>query len=392
MAHEPREWHATAALSPIVHDVEAPKAESFTAPQFRLGFLESLNAERRKHGYPDLTADAMIEEWLVTGGAQLSCANLGGTIASANLPNFRAVLAAGAVGGSLRELFDSYLVKLTGPEYSKHDRFGLLMRSLPDQQHEVIVVTAESLPELTLARLGGSSTEAYVSQCAHCGKRTAFQNEASASTLVLICPGCGLCSRLLGRDTRGRYHDASAFLIPSPSPSTAPGTHPLDAMISIWQEAVRRCRYVEDNDGNGALIDSWQTPRQTLRMGTGDCEDSALLLTDWMLANRIPARMALGTMHGGGHAWCLVRVEGTDYLLESTNRDPDLENLPAVNPNDGYVPTALFDRDALYVRAHPAMDFNGDYWSPKDWIRIPHLKPVTAKTGSAPKTAVARKP
>ena len=84
-------------------------------------------------------------------------------------------------------------------------------------------------------------------------------------------------------------------------------------------------------------------------------------------------------MDGGGHAWCVVRVEETDYLLESTNRDPDPSNLPAVNPNDGYVPTALFDREALYVPAHPDKSFDGDYWSPEKWRRLPRAAPVTAR-------------
>ena len=385
-------FRAFPAFPTAAQSVEIADQESFTDTDFRRSFLESINPGRRKNGYPEFTEDAVIEQWLGTGGAHLSCANLTETMASVSLPNFRVVRAAGATGGSLRELFVSHVEKLTGPGHAKDTRFGLLIRSLPEQQHEVIVVTAERLPDLTLASVGGSSTEAFVSQCAHCGKRSAFRNETSGSTLVVICPSCDLCTRLMGRDTQGRYHDAPSFLIPSPSPTTAPGTHPLDAMISIWKEAVRRCRYIEDDDGSGALTDSWQTPRQTLSRGTGDCEDSALLLTDWMLANRIPARMALGTMDGGGHAWCIVRVEGTDYLLESTNRDPDLENLPAVNPNDGYVPSALFDRDALYVRAQPAKDFNGDYWSATNWIRIPHRKAAPAKTESAPKTTVAWKP
>ena len=392
IAKNPAAVSTTPDLSTTEDATELVNTESFTESNFRRSFLDSINIVRRKRGYPALAEDSIIEAWLRKEGAHLSCTNLNETIASANLPSYRVVHAVGAAGDSMRGIFDSHLEKLSASEYARDNRFGLLIRSLPEQQHEVMVVTAESLPELTLASIGGSLTEAYVSQCTHCGKRNAFQNETSASTLVLVCPACGLCSRLLGRDTKGRYHDAPAFLIPSQSPATAPGTHPMDAMISIWQEAVRRCRYIEDDDGSGALTDSWQTPRETLSRGTGDCEDSALLLTDWMLANRIPARMALGTMDGGGHAWCIVRVEGTDYLLESTNREPDLENLPAVNPNDGYVPSALFDRDALYVRAQPAKEFNGDYWSAKNWIRIPHRKAAPAKTDSAPETTVARKP
>ena len=234
------------------------------------------------------------------------------------------------------------------------------------------------------------SLEAFVNQCIHCKKRSAYHHTKTPTTLLLSCPACKRRTRLLGRDTQGRYHDAPAFLIPSPCPAPAAGSHPLDAMLSIWQAAVRRCRYVEDATMDDTPADCWQTPRQTLRKGTGDCEDSALLLTDWMLGNKIPARMVLGTMDGGGHAWCIVRVDKTDYLLESTNRHPDMENLPIVNPNDGYAPSALFDRDALYVRSQPEKPFDGDYWSPAKWIRLPRPKAPAAEVKPATQATAAR--
>ena len=94
--------------------------------------------------------------------------------------------------------------------------------------------------------------------------------------------------------------------------------------------------------------------------------------------------MVTGKMDGGGHAWCIARVGGTDYLLESTNRNPDMTNLPVVNPNDGYEPATLMDRDALYVPAKPGEPFDGDYWSPKKWIKLPR-----AKSAAVPKSTAA---
>ncbi len=386
--------NAISAYLPGIASVQQglPEREPFTESDFRRIFEESVNADRGQEGYLPLKHDARLEQWLRSSGSAISCKNLKTVLAQAKLPDFAAIRASGATGDSLRGILKGFLEKMSSPASAGDDGYAMLIRELPGAQHEVILVTGETRPELTLTTLGDTSTGSFVSQCAHCSRRSAYQNERSSSTLIFTCPGCGLCSRLLGRDTKGRYHDAPAFLIPSAGPAVPPGTHPLDAMILIWQEAVRRCHYVEDSPGDESPADFWQTPRQTLQKGTGDCEDSALLVTDWMLGNGIPARMALGTMAGGGHAWCIVRVDRTDFLLESTNRNPDLDNLPVVNPDDGYVPSALFDRDALYVRAQPSKPFDGDYWSEEKWIRLPHKKAAGAQNSTAPKAKTASAP
>jgi len=363
----------------------APGTVDLTPEAFRQEFMESVQRLRAGPQFSVLKPDARIEQWLSAQGDRLTLDHLEASLASAMLPDFRSLRAAGAAGSALRVLLPGLLQRLEAPETAKDDSIAFLFRPGPDHGQEVIVITAESMPDLNLTSLDQGSVASFTSQCPHCGKRSAFHHEKSRSTLVLECPHCGLTMRLLGRDTKGNYHDATAFLIPSSFPTVAAGTHPLDAMISIWQAAVRRCQYVGDGNNDDEPTDFWQTPRQTLVKGTGDCEDSALLLTDWMLSNKIPARMALGTVDGSGHAWCIVRMEETDYLLESTNRNPDLENLPAVNRNDGYGPTALFDREALYVRAHPKAPFDGDYWSPEKWLKIPRTKSAPAPPKVAPK-------
>jgi predicted transglutaminase-like cysteine proteinase len=360
-----------------------PVADDFSAADFPKVFMDQVTPLRAKRSFTPLSQDARITQWLADQGTRLTFDTLEQTLATANLTDYHCLRAAGAGGGTLRDLLPGLLEKLGEPASSKDDRIGFLVRTRPGQGHEVILVSAETLPELSLRSLDQGTTGNFVNQCPHCGKRSAYRHEKSSSTLTLDCPACGRAVRLLGRDTKGNYHDATAFLIPSSYPTVAPGTDPLDAMISIWQAAVKRCQYLGDGDNDDEPGDFWQTPRQTLVKGTGDCEDSALLLTDWLLSNEIPARMVLGTVKGGGHAWCVVRVDHTDYLLESTNRNPDLGNLPAVNRNDGYTPSALIDRDALYVRADPEKPFDGDYWSPVKWIRIPNAKP--AAPAKAPK-------
>jgi len=358
--------------------------DSYTEADFRRELFAEVKTAREQAGLSALAADPRLEKWLSVHDRQISCANLEKAMTSADIPGFKSIRATGITGGSLRELSHALRHMLSDPATSATDnRMALLIRSAPGPKHEVIVLTGEALPELTLAGLNDGSPDAFVNQCPHCRKQNSFLRIKSGCGLLVDCPDCGLRCQFLAQDTDGRYHDATSFLLPSSCPEVAPGTDPLDAMLNLWQTAVRRCRYVEDNSPGDAPADFWQTPGQTLRRGAGDCEDSALLLTDWLLTRGISARMAMGELDDGGHAWCIARVNGTDYLLESTNRDPDMENLPAVNPGDGYDPTTLMDRDALYVRAQPAKPFDGDYWSPKKWIKLPRAKSMRAPKTSA---------
>jgi hypothetical protein len=58
----------------------------------------------------------------------------------------------------------------------------------------------------------------------------------------------------------------------------------------------------------------WQTPSETLE-GYGDCEDTSILLTSLIRAGGSPnCYVALGSLGGLGHAWCLYNGQ----ILETT--------------------------------------------------------------------------
>ncbi len=103
----------------------------------------------------------MEYRWLDASGSQISCANLKGMPGSADFPDFDSVRASGALGGSLSELLPKQVENLSAPSTDREDRFGILVRSLPEQRHEVIVVTGQSLPELTLASLDSGSMDTF---------------------------------------------------------------------------------------------------------------------------------------------------------------------------------------------------------------------------------------
>lgn len=368
----------------------AAVADRYSESDFRREFPAELQSAREQAGLKAMTVDPRLDQWLSSNARRISSTNLDRTVAEVDIPGFKSIRATGVSGGSLRGLSEMLRNSLTTAASDMDNRMGYLLRTPPEGGHEIIVLTGEALPELTLASLNAGTSDAFVDQCPHCRKRMSLLCEKSGCGMAVDCPDCGRRCRVLAQDTNGQYRDATTFLLRSPCPEVAPGTDPLDAMLSLWQSAVRRISYVEDHDPAGAVVDHWQTPGQTLRRGAGDCEDSALLLTDWLLTRSISARMAMGKMDGGGHAWCIARVGGTDYLLEATNRNPDMNNLPVVKRGDGYEPVTLIDREALYVRAHPTEPFDGDYWSPKKWIRLPRTKPAAAKTAARPAGAAAQ--
>ena len=135
----------------------------------------------------------------------------------------------------------------------------------------------------------------------------------------------------------------------------------------------KTCKYTRDPGRKKQQTDRWQLAVETQNLGTGDCEDSAILLTDWLLARGIEAKVALGKYGDiGGHAWCVARVDDREYLLESTMEgNPDIDRPPLVSRvGSRYVPEVMFDRWHIYVRAFPQKPWDGDYWSEKNWIAL----------------------
>ena len=114
----------------------------------------------------------------------------------------------------------------------------------------------------------------------------------------------------------------------------------------------------------------WQTAGETFAKGQGDCEDTSILLVDALLSAGYPAKVAIGRNRKvGEHAWCVVKVGGEEYLLETTGGKPSEKTIPRVSEVGGhYVPRQLFDRDSVYFRSSDGA--TGDYWSEAEWDRI----------------------
>jgi Transglutaminase-like superfamily len=76
----------------------------------------------------------------------------------------------------------------------------------------------------------------------------------------------------------------------------------IKAMHAFVRDAIR---YTEDIAG----VETLQTPRATLELGVGDCDDKSTLLASLLEAiNRKTRFVAVGFSEGGGHSHVLVEV------------------------------------------------------------------------------------
>ena len=87
---------------------------------------------------------------------------------------------------------------------------------------------------------------------------------------------------------------------------------------NLWLAFFRAhdIRYKEDK------IEYWQTPDETRRFKTGDCEDKIRLFLDELAKNGMKGRLIIGVRRIDAkeyHAWGEVANEGKMYIADPTN-------------------------------------------------------------------------
>lgn len=73
-----------------------------------------------------------------------------------------------------------------------------------------------------------------------------------------------------------------------------------DQARRICSEVRRRVRYKAEPKGR----DHWQKPEETLKLGTGDCDDFAILTLSMCRKAKVQARMVIFYNRKAGHAVC----------------------------------------------------------------------------------------
>lgn len=85
------------------------------------------------------------------------------------------------------------------------------------------------------------------------------------------------------------------------------------------QVFLGKCRYVRDTDQFG-VGDYWMRPQHFERARRGDCEDFALWTWRQLLAMGLEARLVVGRVGRGRHAWVTFSDSERHYIFEPTIR------------------------------------------------------------------------
>lgn len=151
---------------------------------------------------------------------------------------------------------------------------------------------------------------------------------------------------------------------------------------SVWQplELLRtRVNYQKDPIQYAGRADVWQTPRQSYEFTYGDCEDHALLLTDWLIGLGYDARIVLGEVQfrgqsRGGHAWVVLFEGGKEYILEATDK-MKWNRLPLASTMPYYFPRFMFNRRDFWSNTGSVYTVR---YSGKNWKKTGRFLPEEA--------------
>ncbi|MEO0415269.1 MAG: transglutaminase-like domain-containing protein, partial [Verrucomicrobiota bacterium] len=126
--------------------------------------------------------------------------------------------------------------------------------------------------------------------------------------------------------------------------------------------------------GESNASEVWKTPEETWTEKKGDCEDTSILLADALISAGFEARVAIGWNGNiGQHAWTVVKIEGAQYVIESTLPEPQsaADMMVAEEAAHFYKPEQLFDRDNLYFQNTDPDNAAADYFSSEAWQGVP---------------------
>ena len=347
---------------------------SYPVEHFKVDIVDRINYGRISSAQPVIRLDADLESWFEINPNILEIEDLNRLTETVKdkHPRYLKLVACTATSSQLIDLVQSFHDFCAEVE-QKMTHVAIHTRRISGGLgFKAIIVVGEKLADFSPELLSQRKTNTYFTQCPHCSYEHACKFNLDDRGINLECPSCLRSYGVLAADAKGQFRYVNEFLTGFAPPSFFPfDSNRLHEMYAIWRSVVSHCTYIKDGR-NDKSKDVWQTAFETQTRMHGDCEDSSVFLADWLMSRGFQVRVALGHFGDqGGHAWCIVKVDGTDYLLESTEPPPDSAHPPYVSDVGArYVPDTLFDRDHLYVRAKPRERFSGDYWSSKHWVKV----------------------
>ncbi len=364
-------------------------AELFSQPgsqyspaKFRMDLVDQCNYARMAAKVPMLRVDPELEGWLEREFPTIDTTNLHKVTEQVQngVPRYYRVSVCTASSPSLRELLQRFH-EYTQRSHAEMTHLAVVLRPRASGlMHEALLVLGQRLQDFTPEALSKSSAEPFYSACVHCRHPHSMKLDNALRSLVLECPKCRRKYAVIAADLTGKFRYVNEFLTGyAPAAHFARNQSRVQQLFTIWGAVHANCKYANDPGGKPGSsfagkdqLDCWQFADETQRLQQGDCEDSAIFLADWLMSRGFQVRVALGRYGDlGGHAWCVVKIEDKEYLIESTENRPDPTDPPlASRIGSRYVPEVLFDRHAIYVPSSPTRAWKGDYWSSNFWTRI----------------------
>ncbi|MCP4847556.1 MAG: transglutaminase domain-containing protein [Verrucomicrobiaceae bacterium] len=372
----------------ILHTDSQPIDEA-TQQRFRQIAVAAVNAERQTQGIKKkVVTDAGLQNWL-DGQTETfinETAEISPDLFLKRLPSKQLTLSQASLYYISAASPGSLAGKLDFWKEAFHASTNVVAMRLcrhSDNQIGCLFIAAKKVPSFNLSLFNKGQSEFYVT-CRNCDKPHLGKLEKSDLAIAIKCSHCNHSYDLIAADLLGNYHRATHYLqgySPPQAIGAATSTR-LAELTALWSEVVTRCRYSKDFSGISEKKDSWQTPPDTYSLRNGDCEDTSLLLADWLIARGFTTRVVIGKAPGKDeHAWCVTELDGKQYLLETT-----LESIPAIPPETQseavrYQPRFSFDRQKIhFIKESPDIIF--DYFSPELWQSYAYPVPQTSSVPS----------
>lgn len=140
----------------------------------------------------------------------------------------------------------------------------------------------------------------------------------------------------------------------------------MDRITVLWcwvASNVKYTRFVKGkiwvNGHSSVQTDYWAMPGLTARVKVGNCATKSFLLGS-LLRNELPAdrvHCVLGNLYNGkpgGHSWVQVKLNGAEYIMETTR--PDIPPFVLAYLADRYEPVHFFnDQEVKTIEGRTVM-------------------------------------
>ncbi|WP_448564651.1 transglutaminase domain-containing protein [Thalassotalea ganghwensis] len=155
-----------------------------------------------------------------------------------------------------------------------------------------------------------------------------------------------------------QHHFANSYLV---------GFRPF-AVENKWLPlyAIAQLKTYQTDDLQYGVPEMWQNSAQAYVTPRGDCEDHALILADWLIAEGIDARVVAGSYKGGGHAWVVAIIDDKEFILEATSKRKynNWNHYPLASLAQEYRPEFMFNRQQFWLNnnLHITDNYRGTHW------------------------------